>query len=143
MAECIVAIERSVCENAQSLSYLAKYCYNIAAIYNINHYIFNIYYYLYFSQLGSSWADGLRDLYEILLFFELADLNFTDQPFPTQPIAYMKINKLERTTMHIKWGNKGLNGYLPRVLIAEQNNQINLQSLFAFRKILALGLMIC
>jgi hypothetical protein len=52
MAECIVAIERSVCEIAQSLSYLAKYCYNIAAIYNINHYIFNIYYYLYFSYVG-------------------------------------------------------------------------------------------
>ena len=34
-----------------------------------------------------SWAYGLRDLYEILLFFQLADLNFTDQPKATQPIA--------------------------------------------------------
>ena len=55
-------------------------------------------------QTGLSWADGLRDLYEILLFFELADLNFTDQPFPTQPIAYMKINKLERERLSISNG---------------------------------------
>ena len=53
MAECIVAIERSVCEIAQSLIYLAKYCYNIAAIYNINHYIFNYYIYIYFTYLGT------------------------------------------------------------------------------------------
>ena len=52
MAECIAAIERSVCEIAQSLSYLAKYCYNIAEIYNINHYIFNYYIYIYFTYLG-------------------------------------------------------------------------------------------
>jgi hypothetical protein len=84
---------------------------------------------------GLSWADGLRDLYEILLFFELADLNFTDQPYTTQPIAYMKIDKLERTTEHINWGYKGLNGYLPRVLTAEKITLIKLKSQFAFRRI--------